>query len=196
MVHEHSIYVIIEGDPWLTRAKEYHAAASAMKRAWWSFAKLKGAQGVSYGNALCFHGQAPTGWTKPKGKHEFSYPKKGSQDAPAFAALPRPPCKSKFFESEVLFDIAYQGPKHSGSGGIGHFFFGPDIGWAGDVYWAIIPDAAAAAKAHLEENPDDTITNGADKWVLPEGLRRVSEAEIDLIVAQYKVAQQRKAGGK
>lgn len=186
--------VIIEGEPFLSRVRKYREEQRAAKIAWSEFALARGASRYHPGSiGLCFDGKQPEGWTKPKGKNGFSAPKaKDHPDIVAMKALPGFPKATEIFGDAVVYDLSYSSPGGGwGTGAIGWFFNGPRIGWAGDTHFAWIPDARRAVREHLAIHPDDKITNGADKWSLPPGLREVSEAEIDLIVATFKVAQER-----
>lgn len=147
---------------------------------------------------LLFEGcDAPQGWTKPARKHRWSKPKPGHPDEAIMAALPRKPRSRDVFGDTICENLNYEGPEGEWGGGcIGWFFDGPYVGWAGDTYFAVIPDAKKAADDHLAKHPGHKITSGADTWTLPKGLIHISEAEQDLIVAEYKVAQERAANDK
>ncbi len=189
---DHEMYVRIDGEPFLANARKYRDDQEACRVAWRAFAQAKGAVAISGGlTGLIFSGKAPDGWKKPNRKG-WSRPVRGHPDEATINALPKEPRSYDVFGKTLCFDLNYKGADGSwGCGGIGGFFFGPRIGWAGDTFFAVIPDAKKAADDHLAEHPDHVITSGADKWTLPNGLTRISKAEADLIVAQYTVEQQR-----
>lgn len=191
--HRHATYVVIEGEPFLSRARKWIAETKAYQEAWSAFAESRGATGWTMGGgALCFaKGKPPLGWTKPMGRHDAAHPKKGHPDLEAMKSLPNRPSTWPVFGDAVLYDLSYKGPGTNGSGLIGTFYFGPVIGWAGETIIGGIPDARAAAADHLAAHPDHIITNGADQWEIPQGLRRISEAERDLIFAQHQVSLER-----
>lgn len=189
---QYRMYVRIVGEPFLSRVKDYRAKMDKCVAAWREFANERGAASIPGGlSGLNFSGKAPDGWTKPQRKHGWSRPKDGHPDAAIMAALPQKPSSYDALGDAIIDDLRHEGPNGSwGVGAIGHLFEGPIIGWAGDTYFAVIPDAKKAADDHLAAHPNHKITNGADKWTLPPGLVHISEAEHDLIVAEYKVARE------
>lgn len=108
-------------------------------------------------------------------------------------ALPKEPSAWDALRGAAIFDLAYESDDGHGSGAIGGFFWGPHIGWTAKEFFVVIPDAAEAAKEHLAAHPNHHITNGADKWILPEGLLRITKAEMELAYAQDRVRQEREA---
>lgn len=192
---KHEMYVKIVGEPFLSKARAYRDDLQACADKWRSFMDEMGASGVPHClGGLNFDGAAPKGWTKPTRKNGFSRPKDGHPDNERIAALPKRPRTYEVFGDSIINDLSYKGQNGDrGSGGILFYWDGPWVGWAGDTFMACIPDAKAASDAHLAEHPDHEITSGADKWVLPQGLEQISRAEHDLIIAQYKVEQERKA---
>lgn len=193
---DYKMYVRIEGEPFLSRVKEYREERHRVTKIVWDFAKARGALEVSGGFAMKFPlGKVPDGWKKPD-RRGWTRPKKGHPDASAVAELPRLPESKMVFGDALCFDLRWEGPDGSwGGGGIGYFFFGADICFCGDQYFAVIPDTNAAARDHLKEYPDHKITSGADTWKLPGGLTRITKAEMDLAFAQFDVEQERKARG-
>lgn len=194
------VLVKIVGEPWLSRAREYRAQMIAFSKAYTDFAHSLGATGLP--NA--FPGQRmrgfffekappPAGWTKPDRKG-FATPKKGSPAAEELMRLPeRPSCRAVFGDA-VICDLAWDAPNGNwGSGGIGYIMEGYSIGWVGDDLIARIPHAGRAAAEHLAHHPDHSIRNGAADWVIPDGLVEISQAELDLLSAQHRVAMERSA---
>lgn len=190
------MYVRIDGEPFLSRVIAYRAEMKRVHEVVWKFAKARGAIGVPGGIwGLQFErGNVPDGWKAPDRKG-YSKPKKGHPDIEALAALPRLPKSRDVFGDTLIYDLRHEGPEKDswGVGCIGWFFEGPYIGWAGDIFFAVVPDAAKAAAEHLAQYPGSKITNGADTWKLPPGLTEISKAQHDLIVATYEVEQERKA---
>lgn len=187
---EHLIYVRVTGEPFLSRAEAYNAECLKCHEAWEAFKSEKGADGIpgSYSGGLLFNRVAPDGWTKPKGKYGFSYPKRGHADNERIAALPTRPRTHDVFGDALLHHISYEYEDCTGSGSIGHQWE-PHIFWVGDACFARIPDAKAAADNHYyKDKPGFRITNGAGTWSLPDGLERISEARLDLIIAQHNLA--------
>lgn len=189
------MYVRIDGEPFLSRVIAYRAESKRVSNVVWAFAKERGATEVSGGFAMKFpRGKVPDGWLKSDRKG-WTRPKKNHPDVAAIAALPRLPRSRDVFGDTLIYDLRHEGPEKDswGVGCIGWFFEGPYLGWAGDTYFAAVPDAAKAAAEHLAQYPGSRITNGADAWKLPPGLTEISKAEHDLIVATYEVEQERKA---
>lgn len=196
-------YVRIVGEPFLSRALEYRGRREAWYRAWWEFAKSKGASGFgSTGNDLSFVGrEAPRGWTKPKGDSRFSHPKSGHQDVADFARMQRehkPPACRDVFGEDICYSVSWRSADGSeGSHGIADLdnlslvFEGAWVGWAGAVFIAKIPDAEAERQRYARSYPDRAFTGPAATWVMPSGLVRISEAEKDLIIAEHRVASER-----
>ena len=113
-------------------------------------------------------------------------------------ALPEAPRASDVFGKSLIFDLRYEGGDVvSGGQAIGSPFFllTAEIGWVGDTIFALIPHARRAADRFLERNPGYRITNGCDTWEIPDGLREISEAEKDLLIAQHRVEREAKAKG-
>lgn len=187
---EHLIYVKVTGEPFLSRANEYYDTYKACHEAWDAFKLEKGADGIPgiYRGGLLFDRAAPDGWTKPKGKYGYSSPKRGHVDVERIAALPKRPRTFDVFGDAVLHSVSYEYDGGTGSGRIG-YQWEPHIFWVGEDCYARIPDARSAADNHYNcDKPGFRITNGADKWELPAGLERISEARLDLIIAQHNLA--------
>jgi hypothetical protein len=190
MASEYLIYIRVAGEPFLSRANAYAAACQACHLAWETFRLEKRADGIpgSYAGGLLFNRNAPEGWTKPKGKYGFSRPKTGHCDLATISALPSRPRSHEVFGDAVLYSISYEWDEGNGSGSIG-YQWEPYVFWVGDDCYAHIPDAKRAADNHFyRDRSGFRITNGADKWELPEGLERISDAQMDLIIAQHNLA--------
>lgn len=190
MMSEHLIYVRITGEPFLSRANAYQEAAQICHEAWDAFRIEKGADGIpgSYSGGLLFNRNAPEGWTKPKGKHGYSFPKRGHADVERIEALPKRPRTHEVFGDAVLHIVSYETDESTGSGTVS-YQWEPYILWVGDDCYARIPDAKSAADNHYyRDKLGFRVTNGADTWTLPEGLERISEARLDLAIAQHNLA--------
>lgn len=192
-----TIVVKIVGEPWLSRARDYREQMRAFVTAYTDYARSIGATGIPNGfpgerlPGLFFNSPPPAGWCKP-GKTGMSKPQKGSASAQAFAQLPEKPRNKCVFGDAVVSDLSWDGPDGSwGSGGIGLMVEAVSIGWVGDDLIARIPHAGRAAAEHLARHPDHAIRHGAAEWTLPEGLVEISEAELDLMCAQHRVAAER-----
>lgn len=194
-MRNHTLYVRADSEPWISRLKKYRDELHACHDAWLGFAAKHGADQIPGGlSGLIFSDRrkVPAGWKKPDRKG-WTRPKQGHPDEAEIDALPKEPSRWAALEGACICTLCYEGSDCSGSGAIGNLFWGPSIGWAGDTFLCILPDAKAAAADHLQKHPDHRITNGCETWTLPDGLTRISEAEHDLIVAQFKVAHERAA---
>lgn len=192
----HRTYVRIEGEPFLSAAKEFRERIGARVEAYREFAVTRGAESIpDHGHGLNFGGKAaPSGWTKPKGKLGYSAPKKGHADVVTLAELRKAyplPTNRDVFGDAICENLSYEGPGECwGGGGIG-YLFGAMISWYGDTFYAIVADAEAAVRDHLASHPGSRITNGADTWRMPDGLKRLSDAEFRLAWAQHEVDEEK-----
>ncbi|CAM5764642.1 hypothetical protein [Bosea minatitlanensis] len=194
------ILVKIVGEPWLSRAREYREQMIAFTTAWSDYARSLGATGLT--NAFPGHrmrglffekAPPPAGWKKPDRKG-FATPKKGSPAAEEFARLPVKPRNKHVFGDAIVCDLTWEAPNGAwGGGAIGFMIEGVSIGWVGDVLIARIPHAGRAAAEHLARHPDHIIRHGAADWTIPDGLVEISQAELDLLDAQYRLARERAA---
>ncbi|GAB6842407.1 hypothetical protein HNR00_003615 [Methylorubrum rhodinum] len=196
-------YVRIVGEPFLSRAREYRERQTARRRAIWEYAQSKGATGFSTaGTDLCFKGRSPPkNWTKPKGEHGFSHPKVGTPEAGELQRLrsihPQPVYRDVYGDG-LCEEISWEASDgSSGTWGIADgsnltlVFEGAWLGWAGDTFFGLIPDAEAERHRYATKHPERTVVGPAATWTLPEGLVRITKAEMDLIVAEHRVAEER-----
>ena len=187
-------YVRIDGEPFLSRAKEYRAKRYAALEAWSAFAKEMGANSIPGGlRGLNFSRKAPDGWTKPTGRDGYSKPKKGHPDVARIDALRAEhpmPSGTDVFGDAICWNLNWKGERGYGGGLIG-LMFEAQIGWAGDTFYCLIPDAEAAVRQHREQYPEHTIEEPAASWRVPDGLTRLTEAEYDLAFAQAAVDEER-----
>lgn len=195
---DHTTYIRIDGEPFLSRAKAYREKRQAWHLAWSETAQGFGAVGISSDlNGLNFgHKAPPDGWLKPRGPHGWSAPKKGHPDRQVLADLrAKSPLPSEYevYGNAICQNLNYELPDGSASFGAIGRLWRPHVGWAGDVFLGQIPDAEAAVAGLRSRHPDAVITNDAAEWRLPAGLTRITKAEYDLVFAQHKVEEERKA---
>ena len=188
------VYVIIEGEPFLSRAKDFKARSIAAKSAWRQYLCEIGAE-QGYGHnelaSVVFpRGKVPTGWTARDRKGR-SRPKKGSEAEKKLAALPTLPQGREVFGDAIVEDLRYESDGGHGMGAIGQNFWGPFVGWMSDVFFGIVPHAGNAAKNHLAEYPKDRIIGPAKGWTVPDGLREITKAEYELMLAEHNVKMER-----
>lgn len=197
---DHTTYVRIDGEPFLSRAKAYREKHTAWRKAWSDFAASKGATGHSTsGHALVFEkGKPPEGWKKPD-RNGFSRPKANHPDLADFERMrseyPQPKTRDVYGDA-VCFDAQYEDDEGKGSfalGGFGIVLNGPHVGWAGDTFLGHIPDAESFARDYTAERPSRRIVGPAATWTLPAGLTRITDAEYALVFAQHKVEEERRA---
>lgn len=197
---DHTTYVRIDGEPFLSRAKAYREKHEAWHSAWGDFSQSKGGTGFSQnGRDLVFAKPSPPeGWTKPD-RHGLSHPKAKHPDLADFERMraehPRPDPRVVFGD-EVCFDALYETADSGGKlsiGGIEMTLYGPHVGWAGDTLLGHIPDAEAFARSYAAEHPERRIVGPAGTWAMPKGLTRITKAEYDLVFAQHEVEEERKA---
>lgn len=195
------VWVLIEGEPFLSRAKKYADDTFAMRVAWSKFAEIHGANGYLPQVGLVF-GYSPRSkeWNAPKGRNAVSTPKRNSFAASAMGLLPREPKTWDVFGKALIYSIAYKiDDDNSGAEAIGLFFNGPPVNVTAQAadgtrkYVAYIPHARNAALQLRERYPDATITpTEALDWSIPEGLREITQAERDFIFAQARVEAERR----
>lgn len=188
---KYELFALVEGDPFLSRVKRYRKEKEDSQQAWYDFGKKIGAKHWVVGVGFAFEGRVPSGWNAAQGRHKISTPKKKSVIFENFNALPKQPMPYDHFKNDFIYDVSYEGDSEKGSFGIGNFWLGPQVCWAGEKFFLVIPDARQAAHDHLSIHPNHKIKNGSDTWELPAGLKKITEAEADLIVAQYRVDKQK-----
>lgn len=194
-----TVYILIEGNPFLPAAKAYREAEIEFRRAWAEFGRSMGATGVpacfvgSRPSGLVFDKDRPAGWLTPAKGSNTSRPSKRNDAARKIMAdLPTRPRPDKVFGDSMTAEVVSEGPHgRQYHGFIGLLVEGPLVGWVGDNFFALIPHAGNAAANAKAKSPDIMITNGADKWTVPLGLIEVSKAEIDLLIAEHAAAAER-----
>lgn len=196
------VYVVIEGEPFLSRAQEYRRLKIEAKEAWWTWARSIGATqifGLHHPTNLVFpRGKVPADWKRPNRKGRTN-PKKGTQAEREMMSLPPLPRSRDVYGDAIVEDIRCHDPKNPENrsvAAISHFFE-PFVGWLGDTMIGMIPHAGNAAVNAAAEDPDWVVEPPAPGWVVPEGLRMISKAEYDLMVAMHNFeAEKRKEAEK
>jgi hypothetical protein len=217
------IFLLVEGGPVLALCQEWRASYNVALEAGRAFCRSMGSEGgyTDYQHkklsGLYLTNPVPPGWIKVKGKRgqpDWMRPDTRNRDkekkALGLAAqaaldalpgtLPTDPIREAI---GMPGSIEYEYDQTNGERGRGYmscggmtFIFNPvQVAWAGDAIVIYAPDIAATVaslKAEHQWRKNVTIIQG-DGWEPPEGVRRISEAEWDLIQAQWKVARE-KAG--
>lgn len=198
------LYLIPEAEPylsactdWLERYQEYGRAAFAL-------AASIGAAGF-FPNfdheviALTMVDPIPSGWARAKIKGRGAprlVPAKGAPGDKARALLTALPPMPKWNEIAALIghpcQIKYCSPESGSSGfstcGVG-FWSLVNITWAGDNIAILAKDPQPQIAVLRNKYPDVIIENG--DWSPPVGLRSISKARWNLLVAQAEVDSER-----
>lgn len=171
----HIVDVIIEGEPFLSKANEFKRSSQFALEKWNEFREEYGAYAIAPGGTgLFFDGKSPEGWTKREGRHGFSRPKRGIEAYAEISALPRFPKAWDVFGDSLIFDLNYElnGKQHSAF--VSELWDGPEIEWNGsNVLYARIPNPVDAIAEIKAKYPEAAILDGVDVWKIPEGLRKV-----------------------
>lgn len=141
--------------------------------------------------------QPPEGWTKPS-RRGASRPKKsieGRAWRDRIAALPQPE-RLAFVAQELGLPSAFSwssGDIHGTSalGGLNSW----SIAWANDRIFLIGEDWLAKMDEMRKDRPGITFNLNAGKEEISAGFIRRSEAELDLAIAQARVAREKKVEG-
>jgi hypothetical protein len=149
--------------------------------------------------AFGFRGNPPEGWTKPKAKG-ISVPKKANAEMRArMEAIFWPESFDAVVQRSFGFPSGFSFTREDGreqtkwlSIGVNRY----DAAWPKDGPIILMaPDAQAEADAVLASHPEAKIT-----WIpegsgpeIPAGFERRTEAEVELIFAEAKVAAERRA---
>lgn len=171
----HTVDVIIEGEPFLSKANEFKRSSQLALDKWNEFRDEYGGYAIAPGGTgLFFDDKSPEGWTKREGRHGFSRPKRGTEAYDEISALPRFPKAWDVFGDSLIFDLEYEvnGDRHSVA--ISELWDGPEIEWdAHNALYARIPNPIDAISEIKAKYPTAIILEGVDAWQLPEGLKRV-----------------------
>lgn len=174
----HTMDVIIEGEPYLSKAERFRKTCQFALEKWNEFQIKYGAYAVAPGGTgLFFDDKSPEGWTKPEGRHRFSRPRPGSDADEEISALPRFPKAWDVFGDDLIFDLEFEvkGERHSVS--VSELWEGPEINWnMNNALYARIPNPIEAISEIKKKYPTAIIFNEAEEWRLPKGLRVVQNS--------------------
>jgi len=179
------VYVIIEGEPYLARAKAWRMAFERAHAAWTAYATHKRAASyIAHQNlsALVFAPGAvlPAGWPAPDAKGQVRPPLHNAQTRAEIAALPTIPDAMTIYGRDVLYTVRWEGEHDQddyGTLGIG-FAWRELTGWIGDTFTGCLPHAGNVAANMLADHPERVIDPAALRWTLPPGLRPVARGEL------------------
>lgn len=145
---------------------------------------------------VVFDGEIHPEFTKPKGRHGISYPKKKTAWHERFAAQRGHHYAAQWIAEElgVPLWIRYRNERGNGGSSIGNplnecgfLYLGVDGPYA---MW--VPDVPAYVAEHLVEG--DAVDEPAASFKLEfEGCRRIEREEWEIIVAQHKLAEKKAA---
>lgn len=187
-------YVVIEGEPFLARARAYKESDFAARAAWSAFAESCGAS-TYFASTRLSALQFPTrqmreGWKKPDRKGRC-YPAKNSDVAKAVAALPCILDQRSVFAG-VPDSLNWKVSEGEwGCGCIGYPWTWW-VGWIGPTLVGRIPNIERAVAQCLERHPGALIDQEVFDWTMPAGLRPISKAKFDFMVAQFRLEQEEK----
>jgi len=170
----HKMIVVIEDEPFITKAFDFREYLHFVTEAWEAFRDEYGAYSYSpNGAGLYFNGNSPEGWTKCEGRHGFAKPKRDTEAFETLNALPHIPKAWDVFGESLIYDITYEvdGEKHCVF--ISDLWDGPIVDWGPEGLYASIPDLNTAVQELKAQFPDAIILGDAENWSLPRGLRKV-----------------------
>lgn len=191
---DNTMFVRIDGEPFLSAAKAYKSDLENAQAEWSHFAKSIGADGFWFHGAFAFKSFVPEGWVRPA-SNGASRPKKTNKEARAkIAALPTQPTTRAVFGDKIKETYSYTASRGNSGGGCIARLWEPQIGWtASGIFVAAIPDPAPVVKEIRKQYPSAKFTCGCDKWKLPRGLTRISEAEKEFIFARDALNAEKRA---
>lgn len=209
-MNEDQMYVVVNHGPLLDKVKEYRKTYTEAHEVISEWSRSVGA--CSYttypgvGVVGCrFHDKPtkPSEWTSQR-SNGMRRPKKNSDTLKEMEALPVIPSSYQYLRDTFVFDIEYESKEGipddeqvSGSYAIvGRRMLEPSITWAGDNFFIIVPDMKKVLAEHVRSYPDTVITNGANTWVMPEGIEKVSQAYVEFIFAKHKLDKENAAEEK
>lgn len=192
-------YYLIEGEPWLTVARDYVDEVFRVCSEVWEYVESIGASHYWRAGkdgrlfAVGFDGTPPDGFRKPNRKGQC-IPKKSSEYAAQFAALPilPDPRESILSVAEIPTRISYGGKHGRGSMSIGNLFEPMSIAcFHGDGPFLLrIPDVAAEIADLKAQDEGIIIEGGLDDWRMDEtGLRAILIEEWNLMEARHKLSK-------
>ncbi len=212
MLNPDRIHFVVEPGPLLDACKDWKARYIAHRHAAADLVRAKGATKIyfaGFNNAMAgLDGveRIPQGWQRQKTGRSGEtalLPAKGPKGDAARAELAALPPVPRHSEIADLIghpcQLSYTRPDKGGySEMMGVHLYPVQVHWSklddGQIL-ITAPDADAWVAGIEEQYPDAIITLG--RWTPPEGLRRVSNAEKDMIIAQENFeAEQRAAAAK
>lgn len=183
----HTMDVVIEGEPFLSKAVEFRRTSQIALDKWNEFREKYGAYAIAPGgNGLFFDEKSPEGWTKREGRHGFSRPKRGTEAFEEINALPRFPKAWDVFGESLIFDVNYELDGKRQSIVVSELWDGPEIEWnTHDALYARIPNPIDAIKELKAKYPKAVILDGIESWRIPQGLTRIRRERAKFI--QYAI---------
>ncbi len=193
-------YYLVKSGEVKRRAEEYRKTYLRLHTQLWKVIGSLGCEKASICRTmmlirgLCFEGDPPKGWTKPK--HGISYPKRGTLS----------PDVQKFFQPQTCwvtlhkdlkpfvdwldcpfhYTWKFKDGKTSGSNTLGRLFSDGFVFWydpKGPIMLEL-PDVARAKK-RAEERGEIVDGNKLD-WVPPKGLKEILKEEWNLMQAKHE----------
>jgi hypothetical protein len=193
-----SKYYLVDSPEVLECCRKFRARYIEQNDRFWAYAESKGATAYQFGFdgqliGLVFPwGKHPDGFLKPKHGNAAAYPmrgKKGDIWRSEFKALGRHAKPEEFIPllASVPSGINYEYPRGSGGRRIGGFPEAVQVCFFNnDDFLIVLPDVEAEIRLLFAEHPAAKITNGADEWKVPDGLRDILREEWDLMVAKHE----------
>lgn len=194
-------YFLIEGET-LKACQEWKERWSTVYDQWNEYAKSIGSKGyfscpVRRSLSGLFpleNGFVPDGWRiSNTSRSSMLVPTKktkvGQRVRAEMDALPKLPLYEEI-EKLIGYDprVQYKAGTSSGFHRVGDL--APlQLIWAGETFAIILTDTQPTIDGILASHPDAVFSTG--KWTKPDDLKEISEAEWDLITAQYKVAKEK-----
>jgi len=170
----HKMIVVIEDEPFITKAFDFREHLQYATEAWEDFRDQYGAYSYSpNGAGLYFNGDSPEGWTKIEGRHGFAKPKRDTQAFDELSDLPSIPKAWDVFGESLIYDISYELDGQTHCVFISDLWDGPVVDWGPDGLHAVIPNPSAAVHELKTKFPEAVIIGNAETWTLPKGLRQV-----------------------
>ena len=196
------MYLVVEGEPFLSVCREWKRRYLEAKNAAFVFAHSMGAQGYFPG----FHDElvaltpvdpVPEGWKieRKRGTSRMvPKPKQAGEVARQAIATLRAFPRDEELREMVGHpcEVRYRGANGTGFQCIGHMMHPVQLTWHDrETLFLVVPDPVPVINDIRERDPSATIEVG--EWTPPAGLCRITEAEFDLHKAQAAVARERAA---
>ena len=200
----HDLHLKVADGPLLSTCLEWRERRRLATDAAFAFAKRQGSDGyfpTIDGNlcAITVQPSTPPGWTILKTRRinqpDKLIPLKGSKgDAirAEIAALPNFPSHHEIAEAighPQQLSYEYEGGR--GFETMGYRLNPVHLGWAGETFIILCPNAERYVAAKRAEHPGCTINQG--EWTIPEGLIPITKAQMELFYAKQAVADEQAA---